>query len=130
MSGPQGPDPTQPWQPTEGEGQQSGEDHTQHVSPWQQSSGDQGWQATGGEHQTWQAPAYTPAEYGQYQQPPTPYYPPSQSYPQGYPQQDQYAGQTPAYPQQPGQYGQPQPGQPQPVRYGHPRGDGHAGPRG
>jgi len=46
MSGPQGPDPTQPWQPTQGEGQQSGEDHTQHVSPWQQSSGDQGWQAT------------------------------------------------------------------------------------
>ena len=97
MSGPQGPDPTQPWQPPQGEGQQSGEDHTQHVSPWQQSSGDQGWQAAGGEQQTWQAPAYTPTEYGQYQQPPTQYYPPSQSYPQGYPQQDQYGGQTAAY---------------------------------
>src|SRR5580692_6359650 len=128
MSGPQGPDPTQPWQPTQGEGQQSGEDHTQHVSPWQQSSGDQGWQATGGEHQTWQAPAYTPTEYGQYQQPPTPYYPPSQSYPQGYPQQDQYGGQTAAYPQQPGQYGQPQPGQyGQPAQYGQPGQYGQTG---
>ena len=128
MSGPQGPDPTQPWQPTQGEGQQSGEDHTQHVSPWQQSSGDQGWQATGGEQQTWQAPAYTPTEYGQYQQPPTPYYPPSQSYPQGYPQQDQYGGQTAAYPQQPGQYGQPQPGQyGQPSQYGQPGQSGQYG---
>src|ERR1700684_3978055 len=107
MSEPQGPDPTQQWQPTQGEGQQSGEAHTQHVSPWQQSSGEQGWQATGGEQQTWQAPAYTPTEYGQYQQPPTSYYPPSQSYPQGYPQQDQYGGQTAAYPQQPGQYRPP-----------------------
>src|ERR1700722_6452510 len=121
MSGPQGPDPTQPWQPTQGERYQSREDHTQHVSPWQQSPGEQGWQATGGEQQTWQAPAYTPTEYGQYQQPPTSYYPPSQSYPQGYPQRAQYGGQPAASPQQPGQYGQPQPGQyGQPAQYGQP----------
>ena len=138
MSGPQGPDPTQPWQPTQGEGQQSGDEQAQHVSPWQQSSGDQGWQASGGEQQTWQPPAYTPSDYGQYQQPPTPYYPPSQTYPQGYPQQGQYGGQTAAYGTpttqygqpaqygelgqygQPGQYGQyGQPGQyPQPGQYG------------
>ena len=126
MSGPQGPDPTQPWQPPQGEGQQSGEEQTQHVSPWQQPSGEQTWQARG-EQPTWHAPAYTPTEYGQYQQPPAQYYPPSQPFPQptGYPQQDQYGGQTaqygaqtaavrpagpvrPARPVRPaGQYGQP-----------------------
>ena len=37
MSGPQGPDPTQPWQPPgEGGDQQSGEKQTQVGSPWQQ----------------------------------------------------------------------------------------------
>ena len=30
MSGPQGTDPTQPWQPPQGEGQNSGEEQTQH----------------------------------------------------------------------------------------------------
>jgi hypothetical protein len=142
MSGPQGTDPTQPWQPPQGEGQKSGEDQT-HASPWQQQPGsDQGWQASGGEQQTWQAPAYTPTEYGQYQQPPTQYYPPSQTYPQGYPQQGQYPGQTAAYGQQPGQYGQPgqtgqygQPGQypqpGQPAQYGQPGQYGqYAGPYG
>lgn len=120
MSGPQGSDPTQGWQPPQGEGQQSGEEQTQQASPWQQQpGGEQGWQAAGGEQQTWQPPAYTPTEYGQYQQPPVPYYPPTQ-YPQGYPQQGQYPGQA-AYGPQPGQYGQ-QPGQygPQPGQYGQP----------
>src|ERR1700753_832750 len=106
MSGPQGPDPTQqPWQPTQGENQQAGGDPTQHASPCRQASGDEGWQAAGVEHQTCQSPAYTPTEYGQYQQPPTSYYPPSQSYPQRYPQQDQYGGQTAAYPPPAGPYG-------------------------
>ena len=36
MSGPHGTDPTQPWQPPQGEGQRSGEDQTQQASPWQQ----------------------------------------------------------------------------------------------
>ncbi len=131
MSGPHGTDPTQPWQPPQGEGQRSGEDPTQQGSPWQQHpGGDQGWQASGGE-QTWEAPAYTPTEYGQYQQPPSPYYPPSQTYPQAYPQPGQYPGQATPYGQPPGQYGQPgQPGQygqrvrrsagqyPQPGQYG------------
>ena len=145
MSGPTGSDPTQGWQPPQGEGQHSGEDHTQQASPWQQQAGgEQGWQPAGGEQQTWHAPAYTPTEYGQYQQPPTQYYPPPQ-YPQGYPQQGQYGGQTAAYGQpgqyaQPGQYGQPrqygQPGQypqqpGQPGQYGQypgPYGQPPAGP--
>ena len=124
MSGPQGPDQTNPWQQPQAEGQQSGEEHTQQASPWQQPSGDP----------TWHAPAYTPTEYPQYQQPPTQYYPPSQPFPQpaGYPQQDQY-GQTAQYGAQatqygqpgpygqPGQYGQYSPGQPGP--YGPPSGD-------
>lgn len=140
MSGPQGSDPTQGWQPPHGAGQQSGEDQTQQASPWQQQSGgEQSWQPSGGE-QAWQPPAYTPSEYGQYQQPPTQYYPPSQ-YPPGYPQQGQYGGQT-GYGQpgqygqpgpygQPGQYGQyPQPGQPgQPGQYPGPYGQPPAGPK-
>src|ERR1700741_1718918 len=98
MSGPQGPDPTTPWQPPQGEGQQAGEDPTQHVSPWQQPSGEQTWQAPSGDQPTWHAPAYTPTEYGQYQQPPAQYYPPSQPFPQttGYPQ-DPHAAQTAQY---------------------------------
>ncbi len=146
MSGPQEPDPTKPWQPPQGEGQQSSEDPTQHVSPWQQPSGEPTWQPTGGEQPTWQAPAYTPTDYSQYQQPPTQYYPPSQPYPQptGYPQQGQYGAQTGQYvppgqygqpgqyPQQPGQYGQ-QPGPyGQPGQYGQypgPYGQPQAGPK-
>ena len=118
MSGPQGPDPTKPWQPPQGEGQQSGEDSTQHVSPWQQPSGEQTWQS-GGEQPTWHAPAYTPTEYGQYQQPPAQYYPPSQPFPQptGYPQQDQYGAPTGQYGAQTAQYGQPG-AYPQPGQYG------------
>src|ERR1700727_245649 len=126
MSGPQGHDPTQPWQQPQGDSQQAGEEQTQHVSPWQQQpSGDQGWQASGGEQQSWHAPAYTPTEYGQYQQPPAQYYPPSQAFPQGYPQQGQYGGQTAQYGAQPGQYGQPgHPGQ-----YPGPCGPPPAGPK-
>jgi hypothetical protein len=114
MSGPQEPDPTQ-WQPPgQGEGQHS-EQPTVQASPWQ----------PGSDQQTWQAPAYTPTEYPQYQQPPTQYYPPSQQYQQpypqpGYPQPEQY-GQLPGqYPQQPGQYGQPGQFPPQPGQYGQP----------
>ena len=121
MSAPQGPDPTKPWQPPQGEGQQSSEEPTQQASPWQQQpSGEQTWQAPVGDQPTWHAPAYTPTEYGQYQQPPAQYYPPSQPFPQptGYPQQEQYGGQPGQYPP-PGQYGQP--GQyPQPGQYGQP----------
>jgi hypothetical protein len=121
MSRPQGPDPTQPWQPHQADNQQAnGGDQTAQASPWQQS---------GAEHQMWQAPAYTPSEYPQYQQPTTQYYPPSQQFPppMGYPQQPgQYGaptapygqpGQPGTYPQQPGPYG-PYPQQPGP--YGPP----------
>jgi hypothetical protein len=120
MSGPHGPDPTKPWQPPQGEGQQSGEQPTQNVSPWQQPSGEQNWQPPTGDQPTWHAPAYTPTDYGQYQQPPAQYYPPSQPFPQptGYPPQEQYGAQPGQYPP-PGQYGQP--GQyPQPGQYGQP----------
>jgi hypothetical protein len=132
MSGPQGTDPTHQWQQPEGEGQQSGEQPTEHASPWQQQpSGDQAWQPSA-DQQTWHAPAYTPTEYGQYQQPPAQYYPPSQGFPQGYPQQDQY-GQTAQYGAQPTQYGQPpqygQTGQygAQPTQYGQPSQYGQTG---
>lgn len=106
MSGPQGPDPMQPWQPP---GQQSGD------QPYQ------GWQQQPTQEATWQPPAYSPAEYPQYQQPAeSPYqqqYPPAAP---GYGQPGQYGqpgpyGQPGQYPQQPGQYVQPgqygQPGQ-------------------
>jgi hypothetical protein len=122
MSRPQGPDPTQPWQPNQADDQQAtGGEQTVQASPWQQSGADQ---------QRWQAPAYNPSEYPQYQQPTTPYYPPSQQFPQppGYPQQPgqygappygQQPGQPGPYPQQPGPYG-PYPQQPGP--YGPPPG--------
>lgn len=85
MSGPQGHDPTQPWQP-----QQPG-------FPEDQSSTGSG-PATGADPQ-WQPPAYTPQQYPQYpQQGSYPAVP--QSYP-GYGQPEAY-GQ----PGQPGQYGQ------------------------
>jgi hypothetical protein len=117
MSGPQGSDPTQGWQPPHGAGQPAGDDQTQQGSPWQQQSGGE---------QTWQPPAYTPSEYPPYQQPPAQYYPPAQ-YPPGYPQQGQYGGQT-GY-GQPGQYGQPGPyGQPAP--YGQYPQSGQPGPYG
>lgn len=67
MSGPQGSDPRQPWQPP-GQGADHSSDPTVAAGyPWQQ-------QPT--QEATWQAPAYTP----QYQQPADPAYP--QQYPQ------------------------------------------------
>jgi hypothetical protein len=111
MSGPQGPDPTQPWQPP----RQGEEQHSTGGEPAQEAA----WQQPYGEQQTWQAPAYTPHAYPQYQQPGQTY-PPSEQFPQttpGYQQPDQY-GQSTQY-GQPGHYGQP--GQyPQPGQYGQP----------
>src|SRR5271167_2676443 len=106
MSGPQGSDPGQQWQPP-GEGVDRSSEPTQVGSPWQQQSP--------GQDATWQAPAYTPSTgYPPYQQPA------EQAYPQ------QYGQQQPAYPQ-PEQYGQQQPGQygqpgqyAQPGQYGQP----------
>jgi hypothetical protein len=116
MSGPQGPDPTQPWQ-----GSQPPSD----PAAWQQPPAPD--QPT--ESPAWgQGPAYPQQLYPGYQQPGQPgYAPPTQAYPAGdqygqqptaygpnaYPQsgQPQY-GQQPEYGQatqygQPGQYGQP-----------------------
>lgn len=102
MSGPQGPDPTQPWQ-----GSQPPSD----PAAWQQQPpapadpASQGWG---------QQPAYNPQQYQGYQQPAQPSYPPAQ----GYPGADQYGQQPTAYGPtsyaQPGQYGQ------QPTQYGQP----------
>ena len=95
MSGPQGYDPTQPWQPPQpGQGDE------------QQGPGQN-------PEQQWQQPAYTPPQYAQYPQPTA--YP---SATPGYPQPEQYGQQPTQY----GQYGQPtQYGQPgQPTQYGQP----------
>ena len=126
MSGPQGSDPTRPWQD-----QQPGPGQDQPVDP----AANQGWQppsgaaepqpATGGEQPAWQPPAYTPQQYPQYQQPTQP---PTYA-PQQYPQGEQY-GQQPSeynpagYPP-PGQYGQPTGAYPQ--QYGQPAGYGQPG---
>ena len=145
MSGPQGSDPTQPWQgqqPEQGADQPTGE-----------APANQGWQPPSGSEQApgsdqWQPPAYTPQQYPQYQQPPA--YPPQQypgaeqygqqqpDYSGGYPPPGQYGqpgaygqqyGQPPGYGQQPGQYGQ-QPGQfgQQPGQYGQYPGGGYPAP--
>lgn len=81
MSGPQGPDPTQPWA-----GQQPGDPAWQQQAPEQAPSDQNAWG---------QAPPAYGQQYPQYQQP-TAYGPTS------YPQQPQYG-------QPPGQYGPPQP---------------------
>ncbi|WP_422747255.1 DUF4333 domain-containing protein [Mycobacterium sp. WMMD1722] len=123
MSGPQGSDPNQPWtgqQPEAGQGQPGGD-----PSHWQPPT-------SGGEQPTetsWQQqpPAYTPQQYGQYQQPtqqPPAYqpYPPTEQYGQPY-AQPQYGQPQYGQPQygQP-QYGQPQYGQPgQPGQFGQPQ---------
>ncbi|MEZ0342215.1 DUF4333 domain-containing protein [Mycobacterium sp. pV006] len=105
MSGPQGPDPTQPWpgqQPESGADQPSGDAAAN--QGWQPPSGSEQAQPTGAEQTQWQPPAYTPQQYPQYQQPP--------AYPQQYPPTEQYGQQPPqeynpaGYPP-PGQYGQP-----------------------
>jgi hypothetical protein len=103
MSGPQGSDPTQPWQ-----GQQPQDDQP----AWQQPPTPE--QPTT-EAPAWGPPAYTPQQYPQYpqpdqgsqQQPPT-YTPPQ--YPQPGDQYGQPTTYSPSSYQQPGQYGQ-QPGQ-------------------
>lgn len=103
MSGPQGPDPTQPWQ-----GSQPPSDPAawqQPPAPVDPTAAAQGWG---------QQPAYNPQQYQGYQQPGQPSYPPAQ----GYPGADQYGQQPTAYGPtsyaQPGQYGQ------QPTQYGQP----------
>ena len=114
MSGPQGPDQTQPWP---GQDQPSSDPSNQPPA-WQQPT-------PGQDQPAWQQqpPAYTPQQYPSYPQPgQQPYTPPQQ-----YPSTEQYGQQPPAdysqqpYPQygQPGQYGQ-QPGQygQQPGQYG------------
>ncbi len=138
MSGPQGPDQTQPWQ---GQDQPSSDPSNQPAwqqptpgqeqPAWQQPTPGQeqpAWQqpAPGQEQPAWQQqpPAYSPQQYPSYQQPGQPQYAPTQQYPpteqqfgqqptqdytqQGYPQYGQQPPQQ--YGQQPGQYGQ-QPGQ-------------------
>jgi hypothetical protein len=116
MSGPQGPDQTQPWH---GQDQPSS-DPSNEPPAWQQP--------TPGQEQppAWQQPpAYTPQQYPSYPQPgqQPPYTPPQQ-----YPSTEQFGQQPtadygqqayPQYGQQPGQYGQ-QPGQygQQPGQYG------------
>ena len=114
MSGPQGPDQTQPWP---GQDQPSSDPSNQPPA-WQQPT-------PGQDQPAWQQqpPAYTPQQYPSYPQPgQQPYTPPQQ-----YPSTEQYGQQPPSrlqpadrirstdsrpaqYGQQPGQYGQ-QPGQ-------------------
>ena len=142
MSGPQGPDPTQPWpgqQPEPGKDQPTGEPSSK--QPWQPP-------ASGSDQPTpdtpsWQPPAYSPQEYPQYQQPPsllsrtrrrsstrrpssTASSPPNTAsrpirrgqygQPTQYGQPGQY-GQPTHYGQPPTQYGQPGPYGQQPGQY-------------
>jgi hypothetical protein len=130
MSGPQGPDQTQPWP-----GQDQPSSDPSHQPAWQQP-------APGQDQAAWQQqpPAYSPQQYPPYQQPGQQPYQPPQQYspteqfgqqpgeysPQPYPGQYGQPGQPgqygQQYGQQPGQYGQPgqQPGQypQQPGQYG------------
>ncbi len=90
MTGPQGSDPTQPY-----EGSDQPAEPTSEQPPASDAS-------------AWQPPAYTPPQqYSPYQPPSTPGYTPPQQY-----SQTGYDQQQPTY-QQPGQYGQPVYGQPQ-----------------
>ena len=109
MSGPQGPDPTQPWA-----GQQPSDPAWQQQAPEQQPSEQNPWgqpPAYGQQYpqQPYQQPYGQPGQPGQPQYPPPGQYgPPPTAYgPTSYPQQPQYG--------QPGQYGAPpqygQPGQ-------------------
>jgi hypothetical protein len=117
MSGPQGPDPTSPWQ---GQDQPAGGAS----EPQQPTTEAPGWAPPSGEQPTgWQPPAYTAPQYAPHQAPPsTPGYAPPPQYTQpastpGY-GQPQYGNPT-QYGQQPTPYGQPQYGQ-QPGQYGQP----------
>jgi Domain of unknown function (DUF4333) len=133
MSGPQGPDPTSPWQ---GQDQPAGgasepQQPATDTPAWQPPSGEQpapaapAWAPPSGEQPApagWQPPAYTAPQYPPYQPPSAPGYAPPPQYPQpastpGY-AQPQY-GDPSQFGQQPPQYGQPQYGQ-QPGQYGQP----------
>lgn len=99
MSGPQGPDPTQPWQ-----GSQPPSDQ----AAWQQQPADPTAVAP-----AWgQQPAYDPQQYQGYQPPAAPSYPPAP----GYPAADQYGAQPTAY--GPAAYAQPDQFGAQPTQYG------------
>ncbi|MGV0685013.1 DUF4333 domain-containing protein [Mycolicibacterium thermoresistibile] len=129
MSGPQGPDPTQPWsgQPAPGQDQPSGDPTAAGQNPWQPpASGSEQPQAGAEGQQQWQPPAYGQQPYPPYQQPGQPAYPPPQPTeynPAAYGQPGQ-PGQFGQYGQPPGQFGAPpygqQPGQfgQQPGQYG------------
>ena len=137
MSGPQGPDQTQPWP---GQDQPSSDPSNQPA--WQQP-------APGQDQPAWQQPpAYSPQQYPSYQQPgqqpytPPQQYPPTeqfgqqpgqeygqQAYPQYGQQPGQYGQQPGQYGQQPGQYGQPGQYPQQPGQFGQP-GQYGAGPGG
>ncbi|WP_199255829.1 DUF4333 domain-containing protein [Mycolicibacterium mengxianglii] len=120
MSGPQGTDPTQPWQGQQGQDQPasgSSEQPTPDSHAWQPPSGAQPTQQA----PNWQPPAYPsePHQYSPYQSPAggqTSGYNPAAQQP--YPQQGAYP-QPGAYPQY-GQPGQPQYGQPGQPQYGQP----------
>jgi hypothetical protein len=122
MSGPQGPDPTSPWQ---GQDQPAGGAS----EPQQPATEAPAWAPPSGEQPTteaptgWQPPAYTAPQYAPYQPPQYP--PPAPTPGYGQPQYGdptQYGQQPGQYGQQPGQYGQ-QPGQygQQPGQYGQPQ---------
>ncbi len=95
MSGPQGSDPTQPWQgqqPGPGADQPSADPAAQPGVAAAHSGSEFGAAASpGGEQPSWQPPAYTPQQYPQYQQPTQP---PTYS-PQQYPSTEQQYGQQP-----------------------------------
>ncbi len=120
MSGPQGPDPTQPWQgqPPQSGGAQPPSEQT----AWQPPSTPE--QPTT-EAPAWQPPAYQTPQYPQYQPPAPPPYNPQQYAPQP----DQYGQQPTAYAPQgyPQQYGQPQPYDPSAQQYGQPQPYGQPG---
>jgi uncharacterized protein DUF4333 len=103
MSGPQGPDQTQPWP-----GQDQPSSDPSHQPAWQQP-------APGQDQPAWQQqpPAYSPQQYPSYPQPGQQPYTPPQQYPptEQFGQGQEYGQQAyPQYGQPPGQYGQ-QPGQ-------------------
>ena len=97
MSGPQGSDPNQSWQPPGHDAQQQSSDQPTQAaptgSPWQQQPPTQ--------EATWQTPAYTPPAYPQYQPPA------EQSYPQQYPPATPGYGQSEQFGSQPTQFGTP-----------------------
>lgn len=123
MSGPQGPDPTQPWsgQPEPGQDQPSGETASAGQNPWQPPAPGSEQHPTGAEGQQWQPPAYGQQPYPPYQQTGQQAYPPHQ--PTEYPPTAYgQPGQPGPYGQQPGQFGAPPPYGQQPGQFGAPPG--------